>query len=515
MFRIQLRVALFASSLLAALASSSNPPQCYDDFNRCAGAAGYEYIPWAPCCAVDSRCEEAPERGWGLFCIPKGPEETVSEFLDSGDVTQSEKETHGPSLNDHDTQNEKTEEQDEGRHAFEEAVEVQCYATSQRCQGAPGHPYYQYKPCCSPKDSCLPSTNGDWGKFCTSAEASPIPVSDVVQEVPEEDVEPTSCYKDNIRCQGAPGHPYWQWKRCCSHEAQCVDAPELGWGKFCINRKNPSPANAQESPAVQQEQDAPSHSTTIMQTTAPPTDESQFQTAKPFLPRPSAAATVAPQLFTTKPFLSPTKVAATFAPHTSYTLPQQGSTSPALFTTAPEPSNPGTSQDPGLCLSANEVDLAVLINSYRVSKNLPQIPLSKSLSKVAKLHVEDLESQRPHAPASCNLHSWSTGSAQWTGMCYTRDHKQASKMWSKPREITNGLYHDIGFEIAYYRSLGATPGGALDGWKSSSTHWDVIEERGRYWTNRRWPAMGIGMRGSYAVVWFGSLSDPAGEIEKC
>lgn len=157
----------------------------------------------------------------------------------------------------------------------------------------------------------------------------------------------------------------------------------------------------------------------------------------------------------------------------------------------------------------------MLINSFRASKKLPKIPLSKSLSQVAQTHVQDLETKRPQAPPHCNLHSWSSESAHWTGMCYTRDHREAAKMWSKPREITGGVYEDLGFEISYYRSLGATPGGALKGWKGSETHLDVLLERGRYWTDRRWPAMGVGMRGKYAVVWFGSLRDPAGPVAAC
>lgn len=476
MLGIQTSAVLVASLVLGVFASPSNPPKCYSDYKRCAGAAGYEYVPWAPCCSDDSRCEEAPERGWGLFCIPQGRK---GAGTDVESVTYTENEAQGSFLHSHDAH-------DDGK----------CYLTAQRCQGAPGHPYHRYKPCCSRQDSCLPSTNGDWGKFCTSKEATPIPVAEVFEEVvTEDDADPASCYKDNIRCQGASGHPYWPWKRCCSHDAECVDAPELGWGKFCLNRNSPTSANTQQSPALQPDQDAPSLSSPILHTTAPSKTEPQFIVTKPIIPHPSPAATTAPT--------------------TSHAHPPQEPTSPAFFTLAPVLSNPAETQQHGLCLDAREMELSVLINSYRALNGLPKIPLSKSLSKVAKLHVEDLESHRPQATASCNLHSWSPGSAQWTGVCYTRDHKQASKMWSKPREITDGVYHDIGFEIAYYRSLGATPRGALNGWKSSSTHLDVILERGRYWTNRRWPAMGIGMHGKYAVVWFGSLSDPAGEIKRC
>jgi len=42
---------------------------------------------------------------------------------------------------------------------------------------------------------------------------------------------------------------------------------------------------------------------------------------------------------------------------------------------------------------------------------------------------------------SCNLHSWSDARPDlWVGMCYTSDHANADLMWSKPSEITGGIY---------------------------------------------------------------------------
>lgn len=85
-------------------------------------------------------------------------------------------------------------------------------------------------------------------------------------------------------------------------------------------------------------------------------------------------------------------------------------------------------------------------------------------------------------------------------------------MWDKPRELT--LYAGDGFEIAFYTSDETTPDKllaemALNGWKTSRGHNDIIINRGK-WRNVDWKAMGIGICRGYAVIWFGELTDEAG-----
>jgi len=178
-----------------------------------------------------------------------------------------------------------------------------------------------------------------------------------------------------------------------------------------------------------------------------------------------------------------------------------------------QPANGGTETTLEECLSAEESELADLINAYRADNGLAAIPVTVSLTAVAHWHVWDLELNSPHG-GSCNLHSWSDQGV-WSAVCYTSDHAQAQGMWDKPREITEGEYTGNGYEIAYWSSGTATPSGALSGWQSSSGHNDVILNQG-IWTGRDpWPAMGIGLRDGYAVVWFGDIADPQGNTGDC
>ncbi len=179
-----------------------------------------------------------------------------------------------------------------------------------------------------------------------------------------------------------------------------------------------------------------------------------------------------------------------------------------------------THPTPGSCLTADEQTLVQLINDYRAQNGLSAIPASKSLCQVAQSHVVDLETNNPDSGTdsrgmACNTHSWSDQGA-WTPVCYTNDHQYANGMWDKPEEITNGIYTSPGYEIAYGGSGGfvATPQGALNGWKSSQPHNEVLLNKG-IWVDNNWRAMGVGLYGSYAVVWFGELTDPQGTIAAC
>lgn len=164
-------------------------------------------------------------------------------------------------------------------------------------------------------------------------------------------------------------------------------------------------------------------------------------------------------------------------------------------------------------LSAEEYRLYQLIMEYRKSKNLPEIPLSKSLSYVARIHCRDLYNNKPDLAPGCNMHSWSDKD-KWTACCYTPDHKNASCMWNKPSEITN--YKGRGYEIAcggddsLSRTARVGADEALDGWKSSAGHNSVIVNQGKF-SDRKWKAIGIGMYKGFAMVWFGEEEDPDGK----
>lgn len=157
-----------------------------------------------------------------------------------------------------------------------------------------------------------------------------------------------------------------------------------------------------------------------------------------------------------------------------------------------------------------------LITQYRKDKGLPYIPLSTQLSYVAQTHAKDLAVYHPDKNG-CNMHSWSSN-GKWTSCCYTPDHKQASCMWSKPKELTN--YTGQGFEISFntWHSDDANytvkAEEALTGWKGSPGHNDVVLNKS-IWKTETWNAIGIGVYKGYAVVWFGREKDSEGSPEIC
>ncbi|MBP1993627.1 CAP and S-layer homology domain-containing protein [Paenibacillus eucommiae] len=156
-------------------------------------------------------------------------------------------------------------------------------------------------------------------------------------------------------------------------------------------------------------------------------------------------------------------------------------------------------------LTDSEKQLASLINKYREKLGLAAYKLSKSMTKVARYHAYDANVNGV-PEGECNLHSW-TEQKTWTGGCYTPDHRNAALMWDKPREITDGSYKGEGFEIAYWHSSLATPSDALEGWKKSSGHHDLIIGKGP-WSDLS--VMGVAIEGNYAFVWFGTEKDPNG-----
>lgn len=153
-------------------------------------------------------------------------------------------------------------------------------------------------------------------------------------------------------------------------------------------------------------------------------------------------------------------------------------------------------------LSDEEQALYEMIMAYRAKKRLPEIPLSKSLTVVARAHVVDLTENQP-VRGRCNLHSWSA-EGNWSRCCYTQNPKSYPCMWDKPRELTS--YTGDGYEIAYWSSGGATAQEGLDGWKKSKGHNAVLVNKG-IWRDVQWQAIGIAIHGNYAVVWFGKEPD--------
>lgn len=143
------------------------------------------------------------------------------------------------------------------------------------------------------------------------------------------------------------------------------------------------------------------------------------------------------------------------------------------------------------------IALTKLINAYRVSLELPSLPTSPALTKVAQAHVRDLNVNKP-VLKGCNMHSWST-KGTWTACCYDGSRAAARCMWNKPKEI--GGYPGYGYEIAAMFPAGMTPELALSQWQNSPAHHEVMINRG-IWT-KPWGAIGVAVDGDYSVAWFG------------
>ncbi len=173
------------------------------------------------------------------------------------------------------------------------------------------------------------------------------------------------------------------------------------------------------------------------------------------------------------------------------------------------------SYDNQACVTDEEYRLYKLVNYYRMEKGLPAISLSASLCYVAGAHVWDLQTN--HADqGECNMHSWSEY-GPWSECCYSEDHEKAQCVWLKPEELT--IYDDYGYEVAYFSPwpVGEHKGmaeAALEGWKGSPGHDQMIINK-YAWKRMKWNAMGVGIYGNYAVVWFGEMRDPAGKPERC
>jgi hypothetical protein len=160
-------------------------------------------------------------------------------------------------------------------------------------------------------------------------------------------------------------------------------------------------------------------------------------------------------------------------------------------------------------VSSEALTLCQLVNQYREQNGLPAVPLSVALMAVAGYHVGDLTAHPSIVSATCELHSWSTGSSLWTGCCYTADDSQAMCMWEKPQQITASwgsgeAYTAYGYEDA---SEGTDAATVLGIWKADPAHNDVILNQGMWASRAPWPAMGCGMQGGYAALWFGDAAD--------
>ncbi len=164
----------------------------------------------------------------------------------------------------------------------------------------------------------------------------------------------------------------------------------------------------------------------------------------------------------------------------------------------------------GFCMDQNEKELAEAINKIRVEHGKKPVKLSVSLTFVAETHVKDLEVNHPDTSV-CNLSSWSN-KGKWTPVCYNPYVVDRKAMWDKPRELTPYPYN--GYELVAYMEGGIHMDSLAILWDTLAESLDLITTEG-IWNKKSWLAMGVGISGNYASVWFGQREDRKGEPRMC
>lgn len=162
------------------------------------------------------------------------------------------------------------------------------------------------------------------------------------------------------------------------------------------------------------------------------------------------------------------------------------------------------------CITEEENKLFNLVNEYRKAMKLAPIPLSKSLSYIAKVHIQDLIRNKPDTN-TCSFHSWSD-KGEWTSCCYQKEKNDQKCMQLKPQELTN--YPGKAYEIVYWESKDATPDFAFNQWREIIASRSVLinsEEWGKF----SWNAIGVGIMGGFAVIWLGEEFDVEKETKVC
>jgi hypothetical protein len=162
------------------------------------------------------------------------------------------------------------------------------------------------------------------------------------------------------------------------------------------------------------------------------------------------------------------------------------------------------------CLTADEYRLYELINAHRLINGMKEIPLSASLSFVARTHVIDLFTNHPDTGV-CNLNSWSD-KGEWTACCHNKYVPKEACIRDKPKELTK--YTGEGYELTYAEVLNTNADTVFHFWNKIDEANEFLLNEGK-WEEKTWRAMGVGIYKSYAVLWMGQRTDALPEPEVC
>ncbi len=154
------------------------------------------------------------------------------------------------------------------------------------------------------------------------------------------------------------------------------------------------------------------------------------------------------------------------------------------------------------CMSNDELNLFDRINMIRTDYDKKEIQLSSSLSYVAKLHVNDLETNHPDT-SICNSSSWSD-KGTWSPCCYNSYVLNPDCMWDKPNELTPYPYR--GYELVTYFEDEFDNDSIVNLWSDSKEVLDMILTRGNH-EKKNWICGGVAIGNNYISLWFGQRRD--------
>lgn len=154
------------------------------------------------------------------------------------------------------------------------------------------------------------------------------------------------------------------------------------------------------------------------------------------------------------------------------------------------------------CINQQEYRLYSLINEYRARFALDPIPLSKSLSYVAKTHAHDLAENYPMGE-DCNMHSWSN-KGDWKAFCFPADQDRKNDIKDKAKELT--LYPGKAWEITYWDNTELDLNMVLEFWRSIPLSANMMTNTEK-WADAQWKSMGVAIEKGYVLIWFGKEVD--------
>lgn len=151
--------------------------------------------------------------------------------------------------------------------------------------------------------------------------------------------------------------------------------------------------------------------------------------------------------------------------------------------------------------SFEEEKLSSLLNQYRAQNQLPAIPLSSSLSRLANRHIRDLQENLSQYNRSGK--DWRFG---WSNCPYDGERSTTySCMWAAPQRLKTS-YQGKAYEMICGGDGQITAQAALRCWQNSPLNKDLLLNQG-LWRNYKWQAIGISLDRGYAILWLGQEAD--------